>query len=401
MKVKIVFCNHYARPGWLDGAEVSLLQIISALPANQFEKVLVTPAMGEMPQLAQKLGVTVHVAPLSLVWSMGGIAKYNKGRYSGIQQHLKYLLSAENAEIFRFKRFLTSIRPQLLFINTGVNVLPAIVGKRLGIQTVWFPREFFRGDFVETYQVLNQFSDQIWVASAAMENLLRSSAQLSVKLLRVPNFIDLANLEENQWANQRQILRNRYGLSPSQTAICYWSSISPLKGISDFIQMAHHLREQHGQKVKFFVAGSASHDAYLQQAIAQSKALGLQNELLFVGFFPHPQHFLPGMDIVIHPSQFTETFSRTALDAMAFRKPIVSYNSGAITELVRQDVTGFLVSKGDIMGLCKFCSTLIVDPELRQLMGNSGRQMVENHYSTAQVLPLMLNALSNLLHHGR
>ncbi len=401
MRLKIAFCNHFARSNWLDGAEVSLLQIISALPSAEFEKFLITPNNGEMPQIVQRMGIPVHIAPLSLMWSMGGISRPEQSRFPSIQRQLQHLLTAENRVILQYKQFLKTIRPQLLLVNTSVNVLPAVIGKQLGIKTIWFPREYFRGNLQETCRILDQYSDQIWVASQTMEKLLQASPQLTPKLRKIPNFIDLTQLEETRWPDYRQEIRSRYGLTPAQTAICYWSSISPMKGIIDFIAMAKQLKEQHGPKAKFFVAGCASQDIYLQQAKAKSTEFGLDDDLVFTGFFPYSQQCLPGMDIVVHPSHFAETFSRSALDAMTYRKPLIAYNSGALAELIVHQVTGYLVTKGDVQGLGKACAALIADPGLRETMGNAGRRIVEERYSAAQVLPLMLNALGKLRNTGR
>lgn len=391
MKTKIVFCNHFARPNWLDGAEVSLLQIINALPAERFEKYLISPTKGVLTQLAEAAGIPVEIVPVSLIWSMGGLAQPTNA--NSIRQHIKQVMGEETGRVFQLKRLLRLIQPHFMLINTSVNVIPAQIGKNMGIKTIWFPREYFRGRIQESFQLLNEFSDQLWVSSSAMFELLNQSPLLRSKLAKIPNFVDLVNLEEPNWQQFREQFRGQYGLLPTQVGICFWSSISPKKGIFDFIQLASILKQRHGENVKFFVAGSASNEAYVQQALVKCKELQIETDLRFVGFFPYSQTILPAMDIIVLPSHFMESFSRSALDAMVYQKPVVAYSGGGIGELVKHGLTGYLVPKGDIEGLSKYCSTLIVNPSLRVKLGNEARQTVEASFSAAKVIPQIIKAL--------
>lgn len=391
MKIKIVFCNHYARPNWLDGAEVSLFQIINALPTERFEKYLISPTQGVLTQLAENSGIPVEIAPISLIWSMGGLAQPTN--VNSIRQHIKQVMAEEAGRIYHLKRFLRLIQPHFILINTSVNVIPAMIGKNMGIKTIWFPREYFRGRIQESFQLLNEFGDQIWVSSSAMFELLNQSHSLHSKLSKIPNFIDISNLEEPNWSQFREQFRRQYDLLPTQVAICFWSSISPKKGIFDFIQLASILKQRHGENIKFFVAGSTSNETYEQQALVKCKELHIENDLRFVGFFPHSQTVLPGMDIIVLPSYFMESFSRSALDAMVYQKPVVAYSGGGIGELVKHGLTGYLVPKGDIEGLSEYCSNLIVKPLLRQKLGNEARQLAEVNFSASKVIPQIINAL--------
>ncbi len=392
MKNPVVFCNHFARPGWLDGAEVSLLQIMKALPADQFERYLLSPANGELLNLAERSGIQTRILPLDLMWTMGGLVELETTGHHTLQQHLESLLNKDSREIFRLKRLLREIHPKTMLVNTSVNVTPAVIGKRLGIRIIWFIREYFRGQLPATGMILNQFADEIWVASSAMENLLQTIPHLQKPVVRIPNFIDISNLEETKWPEYRSEIRKKLGIVSHQIAIGYWGSISPQKGIADFLEMAQKLNRKYPGRLKFCIAGCAIKDAYLRSALAMTQRLNLQSLVVFPGFFPDSQRFLPGMDIMVVPSHFNETFSRSALEALVYLKPVVAYAGGGIGDIVKHEQNGFLVSKGAIDQLASYCSGLVDNPGLRHTLGINGRQWVDAHFTVSSVASFLSRA---------
>jgi glycosyltransferase involved in cell wall biosynthesis len=392
MKDPVVFCNHFARPEWLDGAEVSLLQIIKALPADRFERYLISPSDGQLLNLAERSGIQTRILPLSLMWTMGGLVDLVTTGHQSLQQHLESLLRKDSHEIFRLKRLLREIHPKTMLVNTSVNVIPAVIGKRLGIRVIWFIREYFRGQLPATGLILNQFADEIWVASTAMEKLLQSTLHLQKPVVKIPNFINTSNLEEPKWPEYRIEIRKKLGIASHQIAIGYWGSISPQKGIADFLEMAQILNQKYPGRLKFCIAGCAIKDAYLQSALAMTQRLNLQPVVVFSGFFPDSQRFLPGMDLMVVPSHFNETFSRSALEALVYSKPVVAYAGGGIGDIVQHEQNGFLVPKGAIDKLVSYCSRLVDNPALRHTLGANGRKWVDAHFTLSSVAPFLLRA---------
>jgi glycosyltransferase involved in cell wall biosynthesis len=93
------------------------------------------------------------------------------------------------------------------------------------------------------------------------------------------------------------------------------------------------------------------------------KANGLDKKVEFFGYQAHPQPFFQRASLFLLPS-IIEGLPGVILESFYFRLPVISYNAGAIGELVKPGVTGFLVEKGDEK--C-FASTVIaaLDDPLR------------------------------------
>ena len=78
---------------------------------------------------------------------------------------------------------------------------------------------------------------------------------------------------------------------------------------------------------------------------------------------------------------FYEGMGRVVLEAMAAGKPVVASRVGGIPEFVEDEVTGYLISPGDVDALVKRLKTLISDSDLRQEMGQKGAERMRHEHS--------------------
>ncbi|MGI8501405.1 MAG: glycosyltransferase, partial [Hassallia sp.] len=67
-------------------------------------------------------------------------------------------------------------------------------------------------------------------------------------------------------------------------------------------------------------------------------------------------------------------------EAMAMGLPVIGTLHGGIPELIKDNISGFLVPERDADTILEKVSYFIKHPEVWQQMGSSGRAYVENHY---------------------
>lgn len=79
-----------------------------------------------------------------------------------------------------------------------------------------------------------------------------------------------------------------------------------------------------------------------------------------------------------------ECFPLIILDAMRWRLPVVSTSEGAISEIIDDGKTGFIVNKNSPSELAARISTLIKDKHLRERLGAASRAKFEENYTFEQ-----------------
>ena len=85
--------------------------------------------------------------------------------------------------------------------------------------------------------------------------------------------------------------------------------------------------------------------------------------------------------IFVFPSIWHEPFGIPVIEAMAAGLPVVAARAGAIPEVVVDGETGILVERGDTDGLAAAIGRLLADPQLRERMGNAGRERVKRLFT--------------------
>ncbi|MDI1254297.1 glycosyltransferase family 4 protein [Thermomonas sp.] len=101
-------------------------------------------------------------------------------------------------------------------------------------------------------------------------------------------------------------------------------------------------------------------------------------------------------DAVISLSRY-EGFGYTALEGMACGKPVVAFQTSAVTEVVDDGVTGLLVSVDDVPSFAARCRQLESDRGLARLMGIAGRQRAIEVFGEAAAIGAYLRVYAGLV----
>jgi len=80
-------------------------------------------------------------------------------------------------------------------------------------------------------------------------------------------------------------------------------------------------------------------------------------------------------DLFVLPTR-ADCFSIASLEAMAAGLPVLVSNVGGISDIIREGETGYLIPPDDYDGLCDRLNALLDAPDLRQKMGQRGREVV-------------------------
>jgi len=67
-------------------------------------------------------------------------------------------------------------------------------------------------------------------------------------------------------------------------------------------------------------------------------------------------------------------------EAQLLKKPVIGTSVGGIPEMMENEITGFLVKEGDSDDLIKKLTSLLDDNELKNKMGNAGREFIIKNF---------------------
>ncbi len=158
--------------------------------------------------------------------------------------------------------------------------------------------------------------------------------------------------------------------------------VARLSSEKDHATLLHSAKILAGQTDRFQLAiiGGGS----LQNSLEQLKdELGLAGYVSFLGMRHDIPELLRNLDIFVLSST-TEGISLTLLEAMASGLPIVATDVGGNPEVVVDGVTGYLVPPRDPAKMAEMLLKLVKDQQLRQQMGDKGRERVIQQFSITE-----------------
>jgi glycosyltransferase involved in cell wall biosynthesis len=200
-------------------------------------------------------------------------------------------------------------------------------------------------------------------------------------------------------AARRSLLRSELACEPDDLLVGIVGRLTEVKNHPMFLQVADRYRRQYaealGRRVRFVVIGGGQLEPQLR---AQALALGLADEVIFLGLRTDPENFYPGLDVLALTS-LNEGTPLSILEAMAAERPTISTQVGGVVDLLGSPhgaepaagdyalcQRGITVRSGDVDGFCKGLDRMLRDERLRADFGRRGREFVENGYTKERLV---------------
>jgi glycosyltransferase involved in cell wall biosynthesis len=296
----------------------------------------------------------------------------------------------------RIKNLVRHESAALIHANTPrTNLMGAMAAKLARIPIIWHERTLLNEGMIDIDRIFSPLADKIICNSEAIRRRFSSTGKFAEKTLAILNGVDLA--EFNPGVGGRDI-RREFNVNDSTPVVGIISRLWPDKGHRDFIKAAARVLEEI-PRVCFVVVGDfespeyAAHKRELDELIS---SLGLEGEIIFLGFRSDIPRVMAGLDIVVLPSE-VEGCARVLLEAMAMQKPVVATDSGGTPEVVADGRTGILVPPKDPARLADALLRLLSDRELAIKMGRQGRIRVEELFSINKNLAATMAVYEELL----
>jgi glycosyltransferase involved in cell wall biosynthesis len=378
----------------------------AGLRARGVESLLVAgvvpPGEDDMSYFAERLGVGAHVIP----------------------EMSREISPKDAVTVWKLYRLMLSVRPDVVHTHTAkagtVGRVAGALYRYLTPSVLWGrPR---RCRFVHTYhghifhsyygrsktrvflaveQALARLTDRVVVISPQqLDEINRRFRVGRASQFRViPLGLDTRAYDD--WAARRALLRREWGAGETDVLVGIVGRLTEVKNHLLFLEAAAHFKQRRAHeagatahegagRVRFVVVGDGHLRADLE---GHARALGLADDVKFVGLRDDPENFYPALDVVALTSR-NEGTPLTLIEAMANARPTIATAVGGVVDLLggvaewelrrshpwQTCERGVQVRPGDAEAFADALAHLVADEGLRRALGERGREYVERNY---------------------
>ena len=185
--------------------------------------------------------------------------------------------------------------------------------------------------------------------------------------------------------------RSLLNVSTGNHVLAVLGYIEERKGHKVAIQaMPRVLQVEPRARLVFVGAEESKYGAHIR---ALSEQLDVEYAVNFVGFVPHADRVLTGVDVLLIPSVGWESFGLVALEAMARHKPVIVSDTGGLPEVVEHGRTGLVFPSADAQALADQIINVLNDRALSSRLSEAAFATLQARFTVDR----MVNEYQTLL----
>lgn len=299
--------------------------------------------------------------------------------------------------IFALKKLLKEIKPDILNAHyaSGYGTTARLVNFHPYILSVWgsdvydFPYKSFLHNFIIKKNLMSATS----IASTShcmatqTKKVLPSITQVSITPFGVDTEKFLPRESRNKYITIGTVktLAEKYGVD----LLIHAFSLLRLN-----LQRANN---EIYKLLKLRIVGGGPQESELKKLVEK---LNLEPVTEFVGHIDHARvpSELAKLDIYVALSRLdSESFGVAIVEAQAVEIPVVVSSVGGLPEVVKNNITGLVVAKENVLEASIALEKLVLSEELRLKMGKAGRAHVMKEYDWTICTEKMIHIYSNLI----
>jgi N-acetyl-alpha-D-glucosaminyl L-malate synthase BshA len=254
-----------------------------------------------------------------------------------------------------------AILAQLVSENASVKVIATLHGT--DITYVGKDPSFFR---ITKFSI--ERSDAVTAVSHWLKRRTQEEFQTGCQIHTIYNFVDPDVFK------RRPCDKSRFSRA-GEKIVMHMSNFRPVKRVGDVVAVFDHINRQVPSRLVLVGDGPE-----LSTANLMIEEAGLADRVEYLGAQDRVEDILPCADLVLLPSEY-ESFGLAALEAMACEIPVVASNGGGLTELIEDQVTGFLVEVGDVQAMARRGIDMLTDADAARQIGVQARQRAVQRFN--------------------
>jgi glycosyltransferase involved in cell wall biosynthesis len=319
-------------------------------------------------------------------------------------EHIRYIRSFRH-NVRDIRKIIREKEIDVVVVNGLMNPHAAIAAKREHVPVVWQILDSVPPAKVRRLMrpLLMRYATVIMCTGrkVAVDHLGEALSHKPLILFHPP--VDLKRFEPRP--ETRAAARAELGLGESDLVVGNIANVNPMKGHLTFVRAAAAARKV-DPRLRFVIFGQTydNHRPYTERLLAQAAGLGLElgKDLQIVDPGTRVAELAQALDIYWLTSEpRSEGISTAAEEAMALGLPVISTETGSMSEIVLDGESGFMVAPHDIEAISRHTVALAADEALRQRLGNGARAFALKHFAMEQCAALHLDAYRTALRHSR
>jgi glycosyltransferase involved in cell wall biosynthesis len=182
----------------------------------------------------------------------------------------------------------------------------------------------------------------------------------------------------------------------SSPVVIFASRMLREKGVEDFVNAARHIRAQ-GGAARFVLVGDPDPGNPHSHSREELETWATEGAVEWWGYREDMNQVFAQAHVVCLPTYYGEGVPKVLIEAAACARPIVTTDIPGCRDIVRHEENGLLVKPRDVMGIVCALERILGDKQLRERMGQRGREIVEREFSLRIVTEQTLSIYSELL----
>lgn len=311
---RVLFISH---SGAIAGSEQCLVDLLGAFDPSIVEPAVLAPQDGPLVARLEARGIPVAIVPFDRWLARRNGWPLFVGRAARTAAMLPALMVAARRA-----------RPDVIYTNSAVVPVGAILARLLGKPHVWHVRELVRDDpgldtplgRSRALRLIGLGSDAIIAVSESVRSQFPMPARLGVQV--IGDGVDVAALKQTTAATDVF----RPGAWPRLVAV---AAMLPQKGIEDLITVAEALLPR-WPRMELAIVGDGPHRAQFERLRSRR---GLDGAVTFSGHVSDAPAAMRAATLTLSASHI-ESFGRVLLESVTVGTPVVATDTGAASSVL-------------------------------------------------------------------
>ncbi|MCI3984969.1 N-acetyl-alpha-D-glucosaminyl L-malate synthase BshA [Bacillus vallismortis] len=219
-------------------------------------------------------------------------------------------------------------------------------------------------------------SDRVTAVSSALAAETYDLIKPEKKIETIYNFID----ERVYLKKNTAVIKEKHGILPDEKVVIHVSNFRKVKRVQDVIRVFRNIAGK--TKAKLLLVGDGPEKSTACELV---RKYGLKNQVLMLGNQDRVEELYSISDLKLLLSE-KESFGLVLLEAMACGVPCIGTNIGGIPEVIKNNVSGFLVDVGDVAAATACALRILEDEQLSTRFTKAAMEMLKNEFSSQKIV---------------